>query len=173
MKKPAKPNHCVLLLRLCWPAAGFQTWRSKLGLFLLTANVPIGILGAALFAALYARYDKPVFIALALLVYAFSWLMLLAGLWLCGKTALTNIKHKRKVKYRAWKYLRHKRSSDTSDSSDSTDTSDSTDSSDSTDTSDSTDSSDSTDTSDSSDSSDSSDTSDSSDSTDSSDSSDN
>ncbi|MFA6723953.1 MAG: hypothetical protein WCS95_04705 [Lentisphaeria bacterium] len=133
MKKPAKPNHCVLLLRLCWPAAGFQTWRSKLGLFLLAANVPIGILGAALFAALYARYDKPVFIALALLVYAFSWLMLLAGLWLCGKTALTNIKHKRKVKYRAWKYLRHKRSlntkthqvtrrhTKTSDSSDSSD----------------------------------------------------
>ena len=110
MTKPAKPNHCVLMLRLLSLADRVKTWRGKLGLFLLVSNVPIGLVGAAIFTLLYAHYEKAIFISLALLIYAFSWLMLLAGTLLCGRNAVKNIKHKGHIRYLAWKYLRHKRS---------------------------------------------------------------
>ena len=56
-----------------------------LGITLLVLNVPFGWFGAAICAYYGKKYNKKFYYFLSVFVYALSWLMLAAGIYLCGK----------------------------------------------------------------------------------------
>jgi len=55
------------------------------GIILLVLNVPFGWIGAAICAYYGKKYNKKIYYFLSVFVYALSWLMLAAGIYLCGK----------------------------------------------------------------------------------------
>lgn len=55
------------------------------GIILLLINVPVGWLGLTYFICYAKQTGKKIYYWIAFLVYAFSWVLLSLGVYLCGK----------------------------------------------------------------------------------------
>jgi len=62
-----------------------MTQKTIIGILFLVLNIPFGWFGAALCVYLGKKYNKKFYYFLSVIVYALSWLMLVAGIYLCGK----------------------------------------------------------------------------------------
>lgn len=56
----------------------------KIGILLLIVNPPLGWLGIAIGAYIYARTGKTIYITMTTLFYLFTWAMAIAGIILAG-----------------------------------------------------------------------------------------
>lgn len=62
-----------------------MTLKIIIGIILLLINVPIGWLGLTYFVCYAQKTKKRFYYLIAFLVYAFSWIMLGLGVYLCGE----------------------------------------------------------------------------------------
>ena len=56
-----------------------------LGIILLVLNVPFGWFGAGICVYYGKKYNKKFYYFLSAIIYGLSWVMLFAGVYLCGK----------------------------------------------------------------------------------------
>lgn len=103
------PGLCLLLLRIGrMPKEACSSYTCKIAFCLLLANVPMGIGGAALCVLLHGLSGKVIYLWTATAVYAFSWLMLLGGVFMAGRELAAKIIANTRRKIAAWKRLRKK-----------------------------------------------------------------
>ena len=108
-KQVSPPGLCLLLLRICrMPKDACASKNCKIAFFLLLTNVPVGIGGAALCVLLHGLSGKIIYLWAATAVYAFSWLMLLLGIFLAGRELAGKVSRNTRRKFAAWKRLRKK-----------------------------------------------------------------
>ena len=78
------------------------SFRIITGITLLFANIPFGLGGFAYFVYLGRKTKNKFFYYVAFITYFFSWLMLFAGIYLCGETYSKHIIKNYVVKYTYW-----------------------------------------------------------------------
>ncbi len=98
---------CRLLLKICrLPKESRTSLTGKIAFFLLLTNVPVGLGGAALCGLLYGLSGKNIYLWAAPAVYAFSWLMLILGIFWAGKEMAAKISATSRRKIAVWKRWR-------------------------------------------------------------------
>ncbi|MDD3064695.1 MAG: hypothetical protein PHI20_05205 [Endomicrobiaceae bacterium] len=70
-----------------------------IGIILLFINVPFGLGGFIYFVYIGRKYKNKIYYYIAFLTYLISWVMLFAGVFLCGETYSKFIIEKYVVKY--------------------------------------------------------------------------
>ena len=69
-----------------------HSWSFIIGIVLLAANIPVGLAGLGFGAYMAKKTGKKTYYPIGTAIYALSWLMLVAGVWLVGSRGIEMMK---------------------------------------------------------------------------------